>query len=138
MTSLGFLRALFHFEECFPERVKIITNGKAKESVLLKQTNTELVNIKKTLDAVFTVFAVSKTETAENAYKTLKNIYKSKIEEKVRQKNASAINEAANKQKAIWKIIKRETEIKTRKSVTNVVITPDQFNKYFCSVGVKL
>ncbi|KAL3278908.1 hypothetical protein HHI36_016426, partial [Cryptolaemus montrouzieri] len=68
----------------------------------------EVKQIRNTLDAINTIFKVTRSNEAYIAYKKCKEILRQKIEFGKKQHHPGLIQESDNKIKTVWNIIKKE------------------------------
>ncbi|KAL3272761.1 hypothetical protein HHI36_014222 [Cryptolaemus montrouzieri] len=95
--------------------------------------NQEIRELKCKLDAFAVIRDVRKDEDSRRAYLTCKHLFKQRtLEVKIRL-NSIKINEAGNKNKAIWKVINNETKL--RKDTATGNLDPDELNDYFANIG---
>ncbi|XP_045462198.1 uncharacterized protein LOC123672224 [Harmonia axyridis] len=97
------------------------------------RTNKEVIELKRTLDALATICEVKKDETSRKVYNSFKAKYREKMTEVDRNLNLEKIRKAENKSKAIWSLIRERTESKQK--VVEPKNTVDEFNKFFANIG---
>lgn len=96
-------------------------------------TSKEVLELRRTLDALATVCEVEKDEVSRKAYNLYKEKYREKLTEINRNGNLQRIEKAENKTKEIWSIIKEGTGSKMK--VTLPTNTADEVNKFFANIG---
>ncbi|KAL3273130.1 hypothetical protein HHI36_014584 [Cryptolaemus montrouzieri] len=96
----------------------------------------EVKQIRNTLDAIGTIFKVTRLNGAYVAYKNCKEILRQKIEFGKKQHHLGLIQESDNKIKTVWNNIKKE--VTKRVIATNANLFADELNDFFANVGEKV
>ncbi|KAL3280943.1 hypothetical protein HHI36_004170, partial [Cryptolaemus montrouzieri] len=92
--------------------------------------------IRNTLDAIDTIFKVTRSNGAYIAYKKSKEILRQKIEFRKKQHHLGLVQESDNKIKTVWNIIKKE--VAKPVNATNTNLSADELNDFFANVGEKV
>ncbi|KAL3272810.1 hypothetical protein HHI36_014270 [Cryptolaemus montrouzieri] len=93
----------------------------------------EVKQIRNTLDAIDTIFKVTRSNGAYVAYKKCKEILRQKIEFGKKQHLLGLIQESDNKIKTVWNIMKKE--VTKPVMATNANLSADELNDFFANVG---
>lgn len=114
-----------------------IKQKKINTSALKKQPffSNDCLAMKNTLDAWATVAQVIKSSEAYNAYGTLKQQYLQKLSNERKKNNAQFIRLAEDKSKAMWTVIKKETNKNTKRNNEKNNITAEKFNNFFTDIA---
>lgn len=121
-------------DQALPEK-----NKKAKEFTkpLVRWYTDELREVRRTLDAMYTVARVTNNPEHKKLYKEAKKNYVLRIDRAKKQANCDFITSAKNKQSASWKIVRQETgKSRMKVNTTDSVLTAEDLNKFFSDVGV--
>ncbi|KAK9696023.1 short chain dehydrogenase [Popillia japonica] len=97
--------------------------------------------MKNRLDALYTIFRVTKSSEVQKIYNALRKEYRRIIVEVRKAEVTSELRGSENKMRAVWKIIKEETHGNIdvgRVPDSGINITAGDFNEYFGTVGSKL
>jgi len=97
-----------------------------------------LQRIKNQLDALHTIIVATKKYHLLEAYKNLKTKYNEEVDKEIRLINSKYIQEAENKMKATWDVIRRETGKNKTKQEIITELTANDFNLYFTTIGKPL
>lgn len=119
------------YDICFP-----VINGKITNNNNCVWKTQEVKASKNRLDALYTIFEVTKDQRVLDAYKQEKIRYQEMISNAKRKKYESQIATSENRQQTIWKIINQESGKRRRFDVGNQTeLTPEAFNNYFVQMG---
>ncbi|KAL3283199.1 hypothetical protein HHI36_006349 [Cryptolaemus montrouzieri] len=91
-------------------RIKTVTKLKRNLKKHINK-NQEIRELKCKLDALAVIRDVRKDEDSRRVYLTCKHLYKKKILEVKRRLNSIKMNKAGNKNKTIWEVINKETNV---------------------------
>lgn len=119
------------FDKFFPRKEKI---NKPKFNKRPMWISKKIMSMKNTLEALQTIARVEKSQQSAEVFKSYKRSYFQEIEENHRNYNAYILNNADNKQKAIWKIINTKTKTSNTKECK---LNADDLNLYFATIGEK-
>ncbi|XP_045471811.1 uncharacterized protein LOC123678705 [Harmonia axyridis] len=129
-----FHRIVIHsFNQCFPERKKKIVNPLKKKC----WENPEMVNIKNKLDAAHTIYEVKRDECSKKLYMGLKHQFRQLLDVHIRNENSRYLNEAENKNRAVWQIMNSTIKSNAGK-VYPPTLSEETFNRYFSTIAEKL
>lgn len=96
----------------------------------------EIRKLKKQSDTLSMVLHNRKDAASQNAYNACKNIYREKFVGTRREENLRKIENAAKKNKGVWKVIKKRSRFK--KKVCTPEVDPKALNEYLINVEKKL
>ncbi|XP_044757039.1 uncharacterized protein LOC123315417 [Coccinella septempunctata] len=116
------------YNECFPVRYR---PEKSKNNYYFTDVQ---IRMKNRLDALAVRAATTKSDEDYRVYNNYKRLFHQEIAESIKQRNASFIENSENKQKAIWHLIRTETN-KKRKSSAKTSLCAENLNTYFCELG---
>lgn len=97
----------------------------------------KIEEMKKNLDALYTVAISMGDDSTFRVYKSYKDEYRKEINKTIREKNEEFVKRADNKQKALWKVI-RSKNSKNKKVEINEQLQAEELNEHFASIGKKI
>ncbi|KAL3265972.1 hypothetical protein HHI36_010160 [Cryptolaemus montrouzieri] len=122
----------YWFDVYIPERKKKAYNNN-KYPIF---DSDEVKRIRNSLDAIDTIFKVTRSNGAYILYKKCKEILRQKIEFGKKQHYLGLIQESDNKIKTVWNIIKKA--VTKPVNATNANLSADELNDFFANVGEKI